>query len=123
MKIITDKGEYVFQYEDDAIIYADPPRVQVELTNVQTGVKVTLDIAFYELKAMAEHLCEQVQCGICNKKLWHHDDGRWHHEVGHMCTPCAETSDHPAAQFHRAIKEGLEERLKQEKKERDGEPS
>jgi hypothetical protein len=123
MKIITDNGEYMFRYEDDAMIYADPPRVQVTLINIDTGIKVMMEVEFYELKAMAEHLCEHVKCGICDKKLWWHDDGKWNHQVGHICTPCAKTSDHPAAQMHRAFEEMVEVATKKKERKDDGEPS
>jgi hypothetical protein len=103
VKIITDNGEYTFHYEDDAIIYADPPRVQVTLINNETGIKVMMEVEFYELESMAEFLCEHIKCGICSKSLWHNDNRKWNHQVGYMCTPCTETSDHPAAQQHRAF--------------------
>ena len=118
MKIITENGEYVFYYEDDAIIYADPPKVQVTLVNTgeaEAGKRVQLEVEFYELESMAEFLCKHQKCGICGKTLWHRDNRCWHHEVGNICRPCEETSDHPAAQQHRSFKKMVEDRIEERK--------
>ena len=124
MKIITENGEYLFRYEDDKIIYADPPRVQVELINIETGLKVMMEVELYELECMAEHLCTHRKCGICGGALWHRDKSSWNHQVGHICRPCRETSDHPAAQQHRAFSAMVEVASREkEEREDDGEPS
>jgi hypothetical protein len=115
MKIITDNGEYTFHYQDDTIIHADLARVQITLINIEGGNKVTLEIDLIDLALMAQYLCEHVRCGICDKPLWQHDDGKWNYMVGHICTPCARESGHPAAQMHR----GFEEMVEQAAKERD----